>query len=147
MDPARFDLARCRQDEVIAAVEALEGALRGERPLLAAAGAYLQFYLTRLVPLMRDEEAWLVPLIRQYLPPEVMHPGSIRREHETIELLTSAIAEGVGRGAGNAEVEAELATAVSDLCLLLRDHIRREAEVVEPLLERLAAQRPERASS
>lgn len=88
-----------------------------------------------------------MPLIRQYLPPEVMHPGSIRREHETIELLTSAIAEGVGRGARDAEVEAELATAVSDLCLLLRDHIRREADVVQPLLERLAAEHPERASS
>ena len=68
MDPARFEEARCRHSEVLAALEELEAALRGERPLQAAVADYLGFHHERLVPLMRQEEAWLVPLIAQHLP-------------------------------------------------------------------------------
>lgn len=142
MDPARFEDARCRHSEVLAAIEALEAALRGARPLQAAVAEYLAFHAGRLVPLLREEEAWLVPLIAQHLPSEVMPASLLRREHETIELLASALEEGLGQA--GPDVEAELFTAASDLCLMVRDHIRREDAVLHPLLLRLAGDAGER---
>ncbi|MCL4818968.1 MAG: hemerythrin domain-containing protein [Vicinamibacteria bacterium] len=136
MDPARFEEARCHHSEVLAAIEALEAAVRGARPLQVAVADYLAFHRGHLVPLMRQEEAWLVPLIAQHLPSEVMPPSLLRREHETIDLLASALEEGL-RHSGP-DVDAELFPAASDMCLLVRDHIRREDAVLRPLLERLA---------
>ena len=66
-----------------------------------------------------------------------MPSSLLRREHETIELLASALEEGLRHG--GPDVEAELFPAASDLCLMVRDHIRREDAVLRPLLERLAA--------
>lgn len=137
MDTARLAEARCRHSDVLGALEALESALRGEKPLVSAVAAYLDFHHGRLVPLMREEEAWLMPLIRRHLPEEVMPASLLRREHESIELLATALEEGV-RLARTADVESELFPAASDLCLLVRDHIRREDAVLQPLLVRLA---------
>ena len=136
MDPARFEDARCHHADVLAAVDVLEAALRGAQPLQAAVADYLAFHRGRLVPLMREEEAWLVPLIAQHLPQEVMPASLLHREHETIELLASALEEGLRHP--EADVEAELFPAASDLCLMVRDHIRREDAVLRPLIERLA---------
>lgn len=147
MDPARFDEARCRHAEVIAAIEVLEAALRGEQSLVPAVATYLDFHRERLLPLMREEESWLGALIAQHLPAEVVPASQLRREHETIDLLASALAEGVRRAPHGGDVETDLFAAASDLCLLVRDHIRREDAVLRPLLLRLGAEAPRPRSS
>jgi hemerythrin-like domain-containing protein len=129
-----FDRARERHADVQRAVDRLADPAR---PLADAVDEFLAFAADRLEPLFADEEHELGPLIDRYLPPEVASSARLSREHDTVRELIESL-RGVRSQLGASAAAREDAEAlVSDLVLLLRDHLRREDSVLHPLLERL----------
>lgn len=88
------------------------------------------------------EEREVYRTLAAYLPPEV---GSVERmveEHDTVRALLGTLrsaAERIAHGS-SPDAEAEIGSVLQDLGLVLRDHIRKEEDVVFPLLKRLQSQ-------
>jgi len=144
----RFEDIRRQHQQVLEAVARLEAALSRERsaseapdggePLVTALGKFLDFYESTLEPLMRDEEQHVYPLLDRYLPGEIGSTAVMLREHETIRGLVSMLRTSCTRmRQGAPEAKLDVAVLVQDLAFVLRDHIRKEDGVVNPLLERL----------
>ncbi len=136
---------RRRHKMILDAVAALEAAAQSSRqePLSAAGGEtlaaaldrFLDFSATTLEPHLVDEEQRVYPLLDRYLPRETGSTAALLREHDTARGLLALLRQSRRRRGG--EAEADVAVVVQDLGLLLRDHIRKEDGVVNPLLERL----------
>ena len=147
MDPC-FEDIRWQHQQVLEAVARLESALgregsasdahRGDGPVVAALGKFLDFYESMLEPLMRAEEQDVYPLLDRCLPREIGSTAAMLREHETIRGLASMLRTSCTRMRhGAPEAKSDVAVVAQDLALLLRDHIRKEDGVIHPLLERL----------
>jgi hemerythrin-like domain-containing protein len=143
----RFAQIRREHDEVLAALDRLEASVRrfvsggpdgGGGALVAAVGEFLRFHDARIAPHMRTEEEEIYPLLDRFLPPEVGSSAAMRQEHETAGALVGLLHRDWERlKGGAAEAASEIAAAAQDIVTLLRDHIRKEDHVVNPLLERL----------
>lgn len=130
-----FEDMRRRRQEILDAVAALEAAVRGES-LAVALDHFLAFDETTLEPHFRDEERRLYPLLERYLPRETGSAAAMLREHDTARGLVAMLRQNRWRiGGGGAE--ADVAVTIQDLALVLKDHIRKEDGVINPLLERL----------
>ncbi len=147
MDEARFEEIRREHVEVLHALVALEEAVSRDRSgdpsggrgaLAPAVGDFLDFHARVVEPHMRAEEQDIYPSLDRYLSADVESADAILGEHETVRGLVALLGselERVKQGAPGAE--SELAACAQDLALLLRDHIRKEDSVVNPLLRRL----------
>ena len=143
----RFEDIRRQHQQVLEVVARLETALRArpesaapgrDRRLLTALSELLDFHESTLEPHMRDEEAHVYPLLHRYLPQEIGSAEAMLREHETARAIIRLLAQGRVRLRQRApEAESDVAVLVQDLALLLREHIRKEDGVINPLLERL----------
>ncbi len=104
----------------------------------AALEAFLEFFRTAIEPHMRREEADVYPLLERYLPEDVGSASGMLREHETLQSLVRALQQACQRlRAGDTAALTDASTAAQDVALLLRDHIRKEDGVINPLLERI----------
>jgi hemerythrin-like domain-containing protein len=149
MEAARFEALRREHRQILRAVSRLEADLRraahtdsDEPALLAPLGEFLELCDEALEPHMKYEEEQVYPELDRYLPPEVGSGLAMLREHETMRGLIAILRRGRTRlQVGVDEAGADLASAVRDLALLLRDHIRKEDHVINPLLQRLLKER------
>jgi hemerythrin-like domain-containing protein len=143
-----FEDIRRRHQQILEAVARLEAALSregsaseapdGGEPRVMALGNFLDFCESTLEPHMRDEEQHVYPLLDRYLAREIGSVEAMLREHETARGLVPLLRQGCARlRLGAPEVELDVAVMAQDLALLLRDHIRKEDGVINPLLERL----------
>ena len=140
-----FEDIRRQHQQVLEAVARLEAALSrqrsaseapdGDEPLVTALGNFLDFCESTLEPHFRNEERDVYPLLDRYLPRETGSAAAMLREHETARGLLAMLRQNRRRIGG--EAEADVAVIVQDLALVLRDHIRKEDRVINPLLERL----------
>jgi hemerythrin-like domain-containing protein len=138
-----FEDIRRRHQEILDAVAELEAAVRrarapsagGGETLAVALDHFLDFGERTLEPHLRDEEQYVYPLLDRYLPRETGFAAAILREHDTARGLLVLLRQNRRRIDG--EAEADVAVVVQDLALVLRDHIRKEDGVINPLLERL----------
>lgn len=147
MDEGRFEELHRDHEEVLGAAVLLEEALRrsavsetsgGRGALLAVLGGFLEVCQRVVEPHMAVEERELYPLLDRYLPPDVGSAEAMLREHETLRGLVALLRRGHDRlNRGVAEAEDEVVTTAEDLVLLLREHIRKEEGVIQPLLRRL----------
>lgn len=147
MDEGRFADVRREHEEVLNALELLEASLRrdgssdpdgGCGALMASVTHFLEFHDAKLAPHMRTEEEEIYPLLDRCLPAEVGSAEAMRQEHETARTLVGLLRHGRERLRGGApEAASEVAAIVQDLAVLLRDHIRKEDHVINPLLQRL----------
>jgi iron-sulfur cluster repair protein YtfE (RIC family) len=137
MDPAWFERIRAQHREILEAADRLAQAVAGRAPLAPALDAFLAFERTRVRPLLAEEEQLLGPLLDRFLPPEIACSATFRSEHETLCTLLDELRRCRGGLAARADAESEVETLVSDLVLLLRDHMRREDSVLGPLLRQL----------
>ncbi len=136
--PSWLEEVRLGHTEILQALARLEDA---SAPLVARVDAFLQFYRSRFLSIMGSEETLLRPLWSRYLP-EDASPAMLGQEHATIRSVAGdlqAARDGIG---SLRDAEADVVAAVSDLCLLARDHIRREDGVLHPLLEALTKAAP-----
>jgi len=143
-----FEDIRRQHQQVLEAVARLEAALSrqrsaseapdGDEPLVTALGNFLDFCESTLEPHMRDEEQHVYPLLDRYLAREIGSAEAMLREHETIRGLVSMLRTSCTRMRhGAPEAKSDVTVVAQDLALLLRDHIRKEDGVINPLLERL----------
>lgn len=147
VDESRFEDLHRDHEEVLGAARLLEEALRGEAAsetcggrgaLLAALEGFLELCQRVLEPHMAVEEREVYPLLDRYLPPDVGSAEGMLREHETLRGLVALLRRGHDRlSRGAAEAESDVVTTAEDLVLLLREHIRKEEGVIQPLLRRL----------
>ena len=142
VDEAGFERLHRQHEEALGALDrleaALEGGLNGPAPFLQALDEFLSVFDRVVAPHMAAEEQDLYPLLDRCVPPEVGSAEAMLREHETMRSLVALLRRGrerLARQASDAEVEA--LTAAQDFTLLLREHIRKEEHVVNPLLRRL----------
>lgn len=131
---------------MLKALDRLEGetrSLEAEEPEalrrgLAALDAFFAFFQGRVVPHMALEEREVYPLLDRLLPSEVCSAQAMLQEHETAASLVALLRRGRSRlTQGSPDAGAEVVTLVQDLALLLRDHIRKEDDVINPLLGQL----------
>jgi hemerythrin-like domain-containing protein len=136
-----FDEVRREHQQILEAVCRLEASGLGERADMSATeqavAEFLSFFETTIEPHMRKEEADIYPLLDRYLPAEVGSAEAMRHEHETARSLVSLLQAGRRRSSAGEAPENDRSVLVQDLVLLLRDHIRKEDGVINPLLERL----------
>jgi len=130
----------------LSAVARLEAGAQEAGPdaLAAAAGAFLETWETTLAPFLEAEERSVYPLLDRHLPEEVRSPELLRRELATLRDLVPMLAltrERLRRGEPGADEEAQV--LIEDLVLLAREHIRKEDQVVYPLLLRLLEEIPD----
>jgi hemerythrin-like domain-containing protein len=144
VDDARFEALRLEHQRILEGLARLEAALQAAtaaeedpRPLADACAEFLALCDEALEPHMSYEEEEVYPALDRCLPPEVGSAQAMLREHETVRGLIALLRRGRARLLGGRAVEAELATDAQDLALLLRDHIRKEDGVINPLLQRL----------
>lgn len=140
MDPD-FELIRREHQQVLEAVRRLEPACAADLSvdaLSAVLGSFLDFFETAIEPHMRCEEAQLYPLLEHYLPEGVGSADTMLREHETLRSLVGLLRQARRRlAASDVAAASGVAILVQDVALLLRDHIRKEDGVINPLLERI----------
>jgi hemerythrin-like domain-containing protein len=136
-----FEAIRREHRQFLDAVHKLERGCATGVPagaVATAAGAFLDVFESAIEPHAQREEADVYPMLEQYLPKEVGSADAMLREHETLRSLAAFMKQARARlRAGDAAAAAELRTLASDLALLLRDHIRKEDAVINPLLERI----------
>jgi hemerythrin-like domain-containing protein len=136
--PSWLEEVRLGHAEILLALARLEDA---SSPLEARVDLFLQFYRSRFVSIMESEETLLRPLLSRYLP-EDASPALLSHEHATIRAVAGDL-QAARDGIGSArDAEADVIAAVSDLRLLVRDHIRREDGVLHPLFEALTKVAP-----
>ncbi len=148
MDDAWFDEISREHRRALQAIDRLEEALRvasasGDKAaVLGAVCAFLHDCEVVLEPHMEAEEREVYPLLDRYLPAEIESSEAMLREHETARGLVALLRRGRERlSHGAVDAESEVATLVQDLALLLRDHIRKEEGVINPLLRQLLRER------
>jgi hemerythrin-like domain-containing protein len=143
-----FEDIRRQHQQILVAVARLEAALSRERsaseapdggePLVTALGNFLDFCESTVEPHMRDEEQHVYPLLDRYLPREIGSAEAMRLGHDTARGLLPLLRQACARlRQGAPEAESDVAVMAQDLALLLREHIRKEDGVINPLLERL----------
>lgn len=141
-----FDEIRAEHHQVLEAVARLEQATRreGSDPgfdqgaLVASLEDFLSFYESTVLPHMKREEAEVYPLLERYLPAEIGSAEAMLQEHETLGSLVGLLRRDLSRlRTGATETAPEIVAVAQDLAALLRDHIRKEDNVLNPLLERL----------
>lgn len=147
MDENRFADIRREHQGVLNALDKLEAAMErdasgepdgGRAVQLAALAEFLEFHEARVAPHMRAEEEDVYPLLDRYLPSELGSAEAMRQEHETIRALVGLLRRDWERLKGGAPAAAsEIAAVAQDLAVLLRDHIRKEDHLINPLLQRL----------
>ncbi len=147
VDEDRFAEFRQAHEEILSAFARLEAGLTrngsadadgGRGALVAAVAEFLAFYDATLAPHMRAEEDEIYPLLDRFLPPDVGSGEALRQEHETARSLVALLRRlGERLRAGAPDIAGEIASVAQDLAALLRDHIRKEDHVVNPLLLRL----------
>jgi hemerythrin-like domain-containing protein len=140
VDDAGFAQIREAHERILDEVARLEPALGTSNPtsLISAVEDFLVFADAALSPHMSLEDEDLYPLLDRYLPQETGSTAAMRAEHETARSLLSLMRRDLERArAGAADAASALATIGQDLVALLRDHIRKEDSVVNPLLQRL----------
>lgn len=140
MDPD-FDVIRQEHQRILEAVRRLETACAPDLSvgaLLAFVGSFVDFFETTIEPHMRREEAQIYPLLEHYLPDGVGSADTMLREHETLRSLVGLMRQARRRlTAGDVAAASGAAVLAQDVALLLRDHIRKEDGVINPLLERI----------
>lgn len=103
-----------------------------------AAGDFISFFETSIEPHMRGEEAQVYPLLEKHLPEDIGSASAMRREHETLRSLVALLRQVRKRlASGDPAAAAEFSVLGQDVALLLREHIRKEDGVLNPLLERI----------
>lgn len=136
-----FEVLRREHQQVLEALGRLEASCGAREPagaVGAALEAFLEFFRTAIEPHMRREEADVYPLLERYLPEDVGSASGMLREHETLQSLVRALQQACQRlRAGDTAALTDASTAAQDVALLLRDHIRKEDGVINPLLERI----------
>lgn len=136
---ASFEAIRREHQQALDAVHRLEAGCAGDataEAMAAPVDAFLGFFETTLEPHMRREEAQVYPLLERYLPRDVGSADAMLREHETLRSLVELMRQACSRlVAGDCAAAAEAATLAQDVALLLRDHIRKEDGVINPMLE------------
>jgi hemerythrin-like domain-containing protein len=136
-----FEAIRQEHQQVLDAVRRLETSYGPDLSAGAAAavvGAFLEFFRTAIEPHMRREEAEVYPLLQRYLPEDIGSASAMLREHETLHSLVGLLQQACHRLAANDVASvAAASTLAQDVALLLRDHIRKEDSVINPLLERI----------
>jgi hemerythrin-like domain-containing protein len=148
VDDARFETLRLEHQRILQGLTRLEqdvrqrtGAEDDLRRMAEAIGRFLAFYDETVEPHMTYEEKEIYPALDRCLPAEVGSAQAMLREHETMRGLISLLRRGRARLAGDADLWVDLAADLDDLALLLRDHIRKEDGVINPLLQRLLKER------
>lgn len=138
MDPD-FEAIRREHRAALEAVLRLQRACAEEFGDRAeAAGDFISFFETSIEPHMRGEEAQIYPLLEKHLPEDIGSADAMRREHETLRSLVALLRQVRRRlAAGDAAAAAEFSVLGQDVALLLREHIRKEDGVFNPLLERI----------
>lgn len=140
MDPD-FEAIRREHRAALEAVLRLQRACAEEgtlRDRAEAAGDFISFFETSIEPHMRGEEAQIYPLLEKHLPEDIGSADAMRREHETLRSLVALLRQVRRRlAAGDAAAAAEFSVLGQDVALLLREHIRKEDGVFNPLLERI----------
>ena len=134
MLPDAFALTRAEHDHLRDALLGIEAGL-ASGDLAGAAAAWLTFFAERMEPHMQAEEREVYALFARRLDAGIAR--EMRADHDTARALTALLAQACARGPEAAE---EVQAMLQDLLLLLRAHLRKEEQVVQPLLERL---RPE----
>ena len=129
-----FALTRAEHDRLRDALRAIEAGL-GSGDLPGAVAAWLRFFAERMEPHMQAEEREVYTVLARRLDPDTAR--EMRADHDTARSLTALLAQACARGPEAAE---DVQAMLQDLLLLLHAHLRKEEQVVEPLLERL---RPE----
>jgi hemerythrin-like domain-containing protein len=135
-----FEGLRREHRQILDALDRLEGCIRaGLQPeaFAGAVGAFLEFYGIAIEAHMQREEAEVYPLLERYVPADVGSASAMLLEHETVHSLVRLLRQAAQRPGCDAAVRTEAFTLAQDLVLLLRDHIRKEDGVINPLLERI----------
>jgi hemerythrin-like domain-containing protein len=136
-----FDVIRQEHQQALEALRRLEagcGADPAAGSVAAAVGAFVDFFGTAIEPHMQREEAAIYPLLDHYLPADVGSANALLREHETLRSLVGFMRQACRRlTAGEFAAAADASTLAQDVALLLREHIRKEDGVINPLLERI----------
>lgn len=140
MDPD-FELIRQEHQRVLEAVRRLESACVADLAvdaLQAAVGEFLDFFEAEIEPHMQREEARVYPLLEHYLPEGVGSADTMLREHETVRSLAALLSQVRGHlAARDARAASEASILTRDMATLLRDHIRKEDGVINPLIEQI----------
>ncbi len=130
--------------EVKVALDLLAASLEAAREsessprLVEGIGAFLEFYQRSLAVHMRHEEASVYPLLERYVPREIGSADAMLQEHRTAEALVALLVEGMpALRAGVPAAVSRAASVAQDLLVLLREHMRKEDDVINPLLLRL----------
>ena len=117
--------------------DACNGELRGDA-LSAQVASFLSFFQKTLEPHMKNEESHVYPLLDRYVPAGVGSAEAMVRDHETLRSLAALLGQVERRiAAGDEQAASEVSVLAGDMELLLREHIRKEDGVVNPLLERI----------
>ncbi len=136
-----FDAIRQVHQQVLEALRRLDAGCAADAAVgnvAEAVAAFLEFFSTTIEPHMRREEAEIYPLLDRCLPGEVGSADAMLREHETLRSLVGFMRQPRRPlEAGGVAATAEAATLARDVALLLREHIRKEDGVINPLLERI----------
>ena len=148
MDDARFEEMSREHGRVLKAIDTLEASMRvasagrDKAAVLGAVDAFLRDCEADIEPHMEAEEREVYPLLDRYLPTEIGSSEAMLREHATFRGLVALLRRGRERLSHDAiDAEPEVATLAQDLALLLRDHIRKEDGVINPLLRQLLRER------
>ena len=124
--------------EALRTLDALETRTSGaaDAELLAVVDELLAFHDGVLAPLFAREEAEVYVAVRHSLPGETA--AAFLREHATLRGLARQLRAGrAGLRSGKPDAQGTVLATVTDLALLLREHLRKEDRVLVPLVERL----------
>ena len=136
-----FEVIRREHQQVLEAVRRLETACVADLAVdavSAVVGGFLDFFEAAIEPHLQREEARIYPLLEHYLPEGVGSADTMLREHETLRSLVTLMRRIHRRlAAGDAAAATEGSVLAQDVALLLRDHIRKEDGVINPLIEQI----------